>query len=286
MYNYDELFDKIALPAGAAEIFHTVTGEVGRERMDSLSADFFAGKDIYDAVGKMAEDTGAEKDELWMVVTLYFTAKSHDIYAERGISDDIFYDSMGDITVWVKVCRRDWGCWGIHNNEFGWMEGTLRATRFKLGRFQFELSTFKCDRYEKYGTVLHRGDRVVNMHIPEGEPMTPERRYDSYRRGLEFWGGNVIVCDTWLFYPRHREFLQPNSNILGLMDDFDIIESDESDSLGNMWRIFNRRDSYIPSELPRNTGMRRAYADWLEKVGKTGSGYGVRVESGLPPYRG
>ena len=42
-----------------------------------------------------------------------------------------------------------------------------------------------------------------------------------------------------------------------------------------MWRIFGK-DAGLPAEqLPRDTGLRRAYADWIQKGGNVGGGYGI-----------
>lgn len=280
MFGYDILFDKIAFPAPAREAFFAAENKV-RPRIAEISETFFGGSPIDALIGEIAEKTGENADVLWMTACVMLAEKTYGIYAERGIAGDIFWDTMSDITIWVKVARRDWGTWGLHN-QFGWLSNHLRATLFRLGRLQFELRKFRCEEYTKGGRTVRRGDPVINIHIPEGGPLDRDSRFDSYRRAHDFFGLDVFVCDTWLFYPRHTEFLQPDSNILAFMRDFDIIESSEKEGdLSNMWRIYGRRDSYDPAELPRDTGMRRAYADWLARENKTGSGYGVRFWDGV-----
>ncbi len=279
MYDFDLLYKKIELPEDAVSV-----GEKLIKIFDSTpgfcdtALKFVGGEDVDDDLDVFSEKTGIGRDETDLGFCIYCSRFTHEIYGRRGVSDDIFYDSMKDITVWNRACVNNYMHCGIHG-QLGWLSCSLRARLFRLGRFQYEDSRFHAESYEKNGVCLKKGDRVINMHIPEDGPLFDELRFDSYRRAVEFWKVNLITCDTWLFYPRHREFFPENSRVLRFMDDFDIIESGESEDLGNMWRVFGARSSYIPSELPRNTGMQRAYADWLAKTGKTGWGYGIRIEN-------
>lgn len=274
MFSYDILFDKIALPDPARTVFCEAAESV-RPKIGDIRRIFFDGGNIDGPVSEIASHTGMHADALYLAVCVLLSESAYGIYKEKSIDENIFYDTMSDITIWVNTARRDRGTWGLHN--FGWLSNHLRATLFRLGRLQFERRTFRCDEYKRDGRTVRRGDPVMNIHIPEGDPITREKRFDSYRRAHEFFGLDVFVCDTWLFYPRHKEFLRPDSNILDFMRDFDIIESSEKEGdMSNMWRIFGLRDSYNPADLPRDTGMRRAYADWIAKENKTGSGYGVR----------
>lgn len=43
----------------------------------------------------------------------------------------------------------------------------------------------------------------------------------------------IIVCNSWLIFPKHYEFLPLNSNIIGFMNDFDILWGSEEEIFGN-----------------------------------------------------
>jgi hypothetical protein len=254
----------------------------------NIHALFFAGGEVTETIMKIAETYEVEPYLLILTFFEMYSETTKQLYKEMNISDDIFFDTMSDITIWAKVCKRDFNMWGLR--ESNWLKNHLRAQLFRLGRMQYHTIKFNRDSYHNDYIDIKRGDTVINMHIPEGEPLTKERRIDSYKKACEFFKLNIIVCDSWLLYPKPREFLPPTSNILSFMDDFDIFDSDESDSVDNMWRIFNRRQNYIPSELPRDTSFRRAYADWLEKTSaegavKTGSGYGIFYFDGEKIHR-
>ncbi|MBR5619688.1 MAG: hypothetical protein IKW76_08130, partial [Clostridia bacterium] len=70
-------------------------------------------------------------------------------------------------------------------------------------------------------------------------------------------------------------FLPPQSNILKFMDCFDIISSADSEVFNDKWRIFANYKDAEPADLPRDTSLRRAFADRLLAGGKTGSGWGI-----------
>ena len=60
----------------------------------------------------------------------------------------------------------------------------------------------------------------------------------------------------------------------------------EKDGDDNLWRIFDKRDTYDPKTLPRDTSLRRAYAEHLEKDGmKVGSGRGIFFFDGEKFYK-
>jgi len=61
------------------------------------------------------------------------------------------------------------------------------------------------------------------------------------------------------------------------MSDFDIIEQEEYDDYGEVWRLFDVNYDGNPDHLPQDSSFRRGYVDWIRKGIKTGCGYGVYV---------
>ena len=71
-----------------------------------------------------------------------------------------------------------------------------------------------------------------------------------------------------------------SSNIVSFMHDFDIIYSEETSDFDNAWRIYGADGNKPADQLPRNTSIQRAYADWLQNGNKAGWGYGVFLFDG------
>ena len=208
-------------------------------------------------------------------------------YEDAGIDEKIFHDSADDFRCKLIECI---DCEEVPGTFVaGWNDGAFKMKRFAYGRFQYELCTYNWenDFVTSCGKVLKVGDTYVNFHIPSsGIPLTDEVRLASYKEAYKhykhlFPDGKVIFgCGSWLLYPRHREFLPPHSNILKFMDDFEIVGSAEKVGFPNGWRVFGKYSDLPYDQLPRDTSLRRAYADWLIDGNSGGDAFGVFVFDG------
>ena len=96
-------------------------------------------------------------------------------------------------------------------------------TRFALGRLQFELMDFP-ESYEKDRTCApgrhDKGYQYAHSVLRAVEKADCEA---SFRQAAAFFAdafpGEEIAffCESWLLYPRHREFLSPDSGIVQFM---------------------------------------------------------------------
>lgn len=217
---------------------------------------------------------------------MYISFALRERYARQNIDDEIFWDSMTDLRAKLVECRDVYGI----NGSFvaSWFFGFFRMWRFALGRLQFEHSDYKRDEpYTCAGATLQKGDQMVGMHIPSLGPLTVESMMDAFRRAYrsplfadvhKHVGDRDLLpfcCGSWLLYPPHREFLPAHSNILKFMDCFDIIEWEDKDEFHDDWRVFGKYKDLPPAELPRDTSLRRAFADRLLEGKPVGSGFGV-----------
>lgn len=252
------------------------------ERLDGTDAlsqswqAMLAHKDAGEPLRAFALENSIEPNRAQLAACLLLTRNMRAEYERKGISEQIYRDSLADIPIWAKCCKAETGKWGM--KQFGWLSLTLRCELWRLGRLQFERVHFEADAYEKNGIALKRGDTVLNVHIPEGESLKKELREDAYERAVRFFGMRCFVCESWMLWPAHREMLSETSNIRGFMDDFTILHSWERPGVQDLWRIFGYLPEYSPEKLPRDTGLRRAYAERLEQNGGlTGGGYGVYI---------
>lgn len=244
------------------------------EAMLSLKPKFFEGDNCISELNNIAEKSGITTDMAKLVFCFSLLPETHRKFTEKGLSDEIFYDSISDITIWANVCKKRFGYYGMR--EYEWVVKTLRAALFKLGRFQYEKVTFKYRSYEKNGVHISRGDTVLNTHIPEGAPMPKTEREKSYRMAKEFFGINVFVFESYLAYTPQLEYLPEDSNIREMVNEFDVIEIGENPKNSDMWRIFGDFDDYRTADLPKNTSVQRAFAEFLAEH-NSGNGYGVMV---------
>ncbi len=212
-----------------------------------------------------------------LLFALCLTRHTKDKYAAKGLDDAIYRMSMLDMKWKVIECHKHFG---IHGSVAGyWFERFFHPDRFALGRLQFEPAYAYTD-YEKDGMVIHKGDVVINMHIPSCGPMTVEGCMDSFRQAEAFFkdlfpGKPVpFMCNSWLLYPEHENMLDENTNIRKFMAFFDIVEGHEDEKGGNLWRIFYKHDYSDPAALPQETSLQRAYVKLLSSGKYAGSGIG------------
>lgn len=230
-------------------------------------------------LSEAAPSFGMESNRLLLAACVMMTENMEAEYEKHGYPHEVFTDSLQDIPIWAKCCHDETGLWGM--KQFDWLQNTLRARLWRLGRLEFERIEFEGEHYEKDGIVLNKGDIVTNVHIPEGSPLTPDIRDDAFRRAVKFFGSNVFVCESWMLWPAHNEMLSEKSNIRSFLNCFDLIESWESESTSDLWRIFGYLPDYSADKLPAETGLQRAYKTRLTvNGGKTGGGFGVRIFKG------
>lgn len=266
------------LPEDASAAVIAAAEKISAETAEKLTVAYFRDEDVAPQIEALAGELAISTDLCNLTFYMIFAQQTYYNYLAKGIDPAIFNNSMQDFAVWNLACQRQTDAPGLI--QTGWLSMTLKEKLYRLGRFQYEPTTFTHGRYSCGDYKIHQGEPVITIHIPEGEPLTDEVRMDSYRQAEAFFGAHIFVCDSWLLYPAHRDFLQPGSRIISFMDDFVLLRSGESrGNLGNLWRMYGFKCDHTDfAALPEMTGMQRAYKKHLiETDGMTGSGYGVFV---------
>ena len=285
--------ENITLPSEAIETVLPVCEKINAayaEEYSAIKTNAFnsdsvenSNEKIMDVIKAIAEKEDVHKDLATLAVLLMLGVDAKARYAEKNLSDEVYYASVKDIAIWAKTCMKEFGRVGLF--EFAWVMSFIRADIIRLHRLEFhEIKFDPVDVWEKHGITVKKGDRVINLHIPEDGPMKHEDVIESYRRAYQHFGreGNAaFVCHSWLLYPGLLDFLPENSNIRAFAEDFEIIEYGQRKNHGELWRVFGKRRSYDPAELPRNTALQRGLADYLASHDNvTGEGYGIFVFDG------
>ncbi len=272
-----ELLTRIHMPQEASGVILAAAEKIPPQDLADAADAFFSGSEIREEINAISEKTGIPFETATLCVLMLLSERTKADYQAAGWPENLFYDTMSDFTVWAKTGMRANGSWGIPRENDWWLRKHLRMELVRLGRMQFEPSTFQLEEYHGRTMDLRRGDPVLNCHIPQGEPFTKELRHDSYTRAVDFFGRNLFAVETWFLYPVHRQILKPTSNIIGFMDEFTTLHTEVYPDNNDLWRVFGFLDDYSPEKLPRETSLQRAYADHLAKTGETGGGYGIML---------
>jgi len=262
-------YDKIA--ANSKDDFEKLISEYEK----SYDIDYIAAIEKMNGISlasSVHEYTGA------LLLFLCYTRGLRGYYEERGISYEIFKNTVLDLKYKMDECLCVKGIAGTFVAK--WFAGFFRLERFALGRLQFEIVEFGCE-YDSDEISLTPDSRVINVHIPRtGGHLDRESVLSSYKLAADFYRqmlGEKIVftCSSWLLFPKNKEMLRQNSNLLAFINDFNIYASGEYPDYKEVWRLFDTEFDGDASHLPANTSLRRAYIDLISRGEKTGWGKGV-----------
>ena len=239
------------------------------------------GKNIKEQLGlarNLEAELGVHKYTLELLALIPCWAMTRDRYIENGISLDIYYRTVQDMRAKMQECRDVYEVTGIFVGE--WYNRFFAVTRFALGRLQFETETYPLDiPFEKDGVVVKKGDPVINIHIPSGEPLTEEEAEKSLKFACEFYADympenpKVFMMGSWLLDADLMKLL-PEGNLKKFVHRFDVLYEEKNDTFHDGWRVFAKDWEKPADQLPRKTKLQRAIADYLQLGGKLGEGCG------------
>lgn len=216
----------------------------------------------------------ADGRQLFLYLFVKLAADAYKAYRVRQIPDEVYFDTFSDIRIWSEECKRQYGAYGIE--EAGWLQEHVRLALFRLGRLQYQ--PMALDRELTIGARrFAKGDIVLNVHIPAGEPLERQAVNASLDRARVFFRGvqPVFVCHSWLLYPGLAEVLESDSNIMQFQQLFEIYEVDETSRQAEE-RIFGiGAVSDDPAAYEARTGLQRRAKAYLAAGGKLGAGAGV-----------
>lgn len=200
-------------------------------------------------------------------------------YRERAIPHEILRDTLTDIPLWMQFHKRQTGRYGL--TELDWLVRHLEGRLFRIGRLQFGVLPYPGP--SELG--MRRGEPVIDVHIPEGEPLDDEACVESYRSAGAFFEKHfpevrprAFYCSSWLLSPELGEVLPSTSNIRKFFGRYDLTSERENDSQLRE-RVFGSTEVDL-SRAPKDTTLRRVVLEAMAEgiVFHCGSGI-IRLSS-------
>lgn len=255
----DELMNGIQLPPEAQEIVkHTPIPAEEFVRMKNLF--------LQDFPEFLRQAERKENSPQWLLC-FYVTMgpECFPRFQEKGVSKDIFFATLKDITIWTRTGLRRHGRYGLCQPQ--WVAKGLRMELFRLGRLQFE------------PVRQEDGTPVLNVHIPEDGPLKPEEVTASFQQARDFFASSPepysrFVCESWLLFPALGQLLPPDSNILQFQKLFQLRETDCRSRQAEE-RIFGFV-SDSPADYPVHTSLQKQARAYLMTGKPLGTGLGYR----------
>lgn len=199
-----------------------------------------------------------------------FACETFEDYRREEISEQIFFDTFADLRFWCENCYQEFGEYGIE--EARWFWRLFDRTVFRLGRLQFE--KMEAERELPGGDwPIKKGEAVINVHIPQGEPLDWQACEASFKTAYRWFGREMpYICHSWLLFPGLKEILPDSSNIIRFQNHFEILDVDYLEQEAE-WRIFSkvREDVRL---YPEQTFLQREAKKYLLSGKKMGNGWG------------
>lgn len=227
---------------------------------------------------KICQEIDVHSFSSQMIFYLCLVPALYDKYLARGISEEIFRDSMLDLRCKLFECYRLYGIWGSFVAV--WFARFFNFTLYGIGRLEF--APYSCDFDFSYdGGQIKKGDPVIDVHIPSRGRLPHFEVIDSYKRAYDFFKNTLkidakaFVCESWMLFPEHEKIIPEAENIMAFYRDYTIVHKGLYPEGDDLWRIFYCfvKDNY--DMIPRKTYLQKQYAEFLEHGGISGWGQGI-----------
>lgn len=263
-----ELCEQIALPG---EVTKTVIFQADRIKEKPLTellqglteADNYrqAQKELTEALG---EDEGGMKQLACMLLAALL---SYEKYKEKGISREVFTDTMKCFTRFVKEHQESYGVYGFDRGF--WTGRQLSMLLFRIGELEYEFLE---------DTTLY-GKKVIDIHIPSDARLTAEACLESAEKAGKFLktyfaekADLPFMCCSWLLSPALESLLPKEANINRFRGLF-VLEEWQKEEEDFMQWVYKRTD-YCLEELPEETSLQKKMKEYLLAGGKVGTAKG------------
>lgn len=217
---------------------------------------------------------------LWLYS--HMACEVYDRYREQGISEKVFWDTFFDIRFWCENAEREFAILGL--SEYEWFYRHIDMVLFRFGRLQFEemesgdpfISMVEGKKSDSLAVNRRKMavEKVINIHIPQGEPLIWEECKKSLEMAREFFGDNMLyVCHSWLLYPGLDAVLSETSNIREFRKHFKIIQTDYREREAE-WRVFGKVLKNV-ADYPEETSLQKRVKEYLLSGKALGNGWGI-----------
>ena len=287
MLDFEKYIDAIRLQPQAAESFRKLHSRSEDPAFEARVRDGYEAYDRGDEeygqyLAEFAAEEGTTPEEMNLYSFLRLSEKTWKLYQEKGIGEDVFYESFYSMTVCCQVCYDRLGIYGIDQATYRrWQRYVLNGTLFRLGRLEFQLKEFDFD-IDIDEFHIPAGTTVLSVHIPRYLPLNEEDCEKSYAWARRFFREHygmeqcIFVCSSWLLHPWMQEVLPENSAIIKFQKKFKLFRSEQNVQSAVNW-IFPGYGGRDISEFPTDTSLRRAAIARIKEGKSIGTGFGVRL---------
>lgn len=243
-------------------------------------------KNIKTAIEEMDASVmgGVPKFAKYLLFFLSCTGPLYEKYKDNGYSDELYIDTMKDISCKVNENLDLYDDIGISCPN--WFSDYFKLTRFGFGRMQFDITHHPCEAVEIAGHIVNEGDFIIRGHVPSTGPLIYEECVKSYKRAYEFvkgqFSGDLLPVEywSWMLFPHYKDFFGEGSNSKRFIADYKVFGHFETDVFHDAWRIFGKDAGKEKENLPAKTSLQRKFIEYIGPGKTYGYGKGIFLFDG------
>ena len=250
--------------------YHSLLVEIGRNDA------------IYGRSPMLPDRLGVQGRCFWVFVFLAVVPDIRRWHLERGVPDDVSWETLADLGRHMWLYRRRTGSAGLDTPW--WIGLHFRGALFALGRLQFNpyqlrtgpagpLFWYDASAVEALGDEFRPGAPVLGAHIPESGPLDPRSVDESLRMAGGFFdthfperASRIVTCTSWLLDDQLLNYLPESSNIVQFQRRFTLLPG-ALDSDNSTLQFVLGRVPIALSELQPRTTLERALVKHIAEGG-------------------
>ena len=213
-----------------------------------------------------------------VIWALYFCEEVSLKFKENNIPESIMWDTLLDVKFHILKFTEPTG--ELHLRGLStWLFLHLSFKLFKVGRLQFQIRGAEGGA-ERLG--LNEGEPVLAVHIPKGEPLTPESALESFELANKFFNQyfpdyeyKFFTCHSWLLDKVLNKFLSPDTNIIKFQNLYEYACESELDSAIAFCFPYGVTRENIKDFTPK-TSLQAKIRDYVLSGGKLHYTFGIR----------
>lgn len=284
--DFQDMMQRIGLAQQGIDSFHAIHSRCADPafvaRLEQNFAAYDQGLEVFSPdLEAFAQELGVDVAVLNLYVYIRLSERTLEEYRKRGYPEEVFYDTMKDITIDSRRYEELTGVYGISPKPHRWwITYHLACQMFRFGRLQFNFKPAPFD-FELDGRLIKEGEVGLNAHISRYEPLSEEACEDSYARAKEFakkhlgMSNPFFFCNSWLIHPWMTEDLPETSRIVQFQKKYKVIHI-EQDENAVIHQVFDH-ECDDPHDYPEDNSLRRAAKKRLIEGKPLGLALGARL---------
>ena len=244
--NLSTLCDQIALhPEMKARVL-SFAKDFDFAVVDAYQEGYWDYGNMSEALAQTKAVLGADTDGVKILACmLKAAADTHDVYREKGISDEIYFDTMRCFSRFVQETLEMKGA--LCFDRAYWTPRQVGCHLFRIGALEYEIKP-------------RESDRVISIHIPSDADFSPSAVGRSLADAKRFFAvydptlsDAEYQCHSWLLDEQLKTMLRADSKIVQFQNRFEIYDAGEAGSAFLRWVYCTDSSDY--AALPEDTSL-------------------------------